>query len=57
MRPGVPTKRKRATQSGQRAGDGSGRLSDWTRPATLPFSIMATAGDRRWDMTANGSHR
>jgi hypothetical protein len=57
MRPGVPTKHKRATRPAQPAGDGSGRLSGWSQPATLPFSLAVTTGDRRWDMTKNGAHR
>lgn len=49
MRHGDPTKRKRATQSGMRSGDGSGRLSAWTQPATLPFTLAVPSNDRRLD--------
>lgn len=33
-----------------RSGDGVG-VSAWARPAQLPHSMTAVAGDRRWDQT------
>jgi hypothetical protein len=49
MRHGVSVKRKRATQSGMRSGDGSGRLSAWTQPATLPYTLAVPGNDKRLD--------
>ncbi len=50
-------KRKRTAQPAQPAGDDSGRLSGWSQPATLPFSLSVTTSDRRWDMSRNGATR
>lgn len=50
LQPGTPSKRKRATQSGMRSGDGTGRLSDWAKPATLPYMMGAVANDPRWSL-------
>lgn len=43
--------KSRAASLVQPAGDGSGRRSDWTLPASLPYSLSVTTHESRWSQT------
>lgn len=50
---GPGPRRTRVLKGGMPSGNGSG-LSDWGRPADLPYRLGAVAHDYRWTATING---